>query len=94
MERFKLLFLCGAFAALAYVPLLGRLVRWSGTALHYDLMPDFKTTWTNTYDYYGGHAYQRFILPEEFWSYFERAGGMDTLRRGLGWVVAEKLATP
>ena len=92
MERFKLLFVCGVLAALAYVPLLGRLVRWSGTALHYDLMPDFKTTWTNTHDYYGGHAHQRIILPEEFWSYFERAGGVQILRRGVGWIVASKLA--
>ncbi|MEA2235593.1 MAG: hypothetical protein QOC81_317 [Thermoanaerobaculia bacterium] len=92
MERFKLLFICGFFAALAYVPLLGRLVRWSATALYYDLMPDFKTTWTNTYDYYGQHAYQRIILPEEFWSYFDRADGVETLRRGVGWVVAEKAA--
>jgi ubiquinone/menaquinone biosynthesis C-methylase UbiE len=92
MERFKRLFLCGVFAAVAYVPLLGRLVRWSGTALYYDLMPDFRTTWTNTYDYYGGHTHQRIILPEEFWSYFERAAGVQTVRRGPGWVVASKLA--
>jgi SAM-dependent methyltransferase len=91
MERFKLLFLCGVFAALAYVPLLGRLVRWSGTALYYDLMADFKTTWTNTYDFYGTHAYQRIILPEEFWSYFDNATGVETLRRGPGWVVAAKV---
>jgi SAM-dependent methyltransferase len=90
MERFKLLFLCGVFAALAYVPLLGRFIRWSGTALHSDVMPDFKTTWTNTYDFYGTHAYQRVIAPEEFWSYFEKAGGVETIRRGAGWVVAAK----
>lgn len=90
MERFKLLFLCGVFAALAYVPLLGRFVRWSGTALYYDLMNDFKTTWTNTYDYYGTHAYQRVIPPEEFWSYFDDAGA-ETVRRGEGWVVATKV---
>lgn len=92
MERFEALFVCGAFAALSYVPLLGRLVRWSGTALHYDLMPDFKTTWTNTYDYYGSHAHQRIIPPEEFWAYFEYTGGMETLRRGRGWVLASKRA--
>jgi SAM-dependent methyltransferase len=91
MERFKLLFLCGVFAFLAYVPVLGRLIRWSGTALHYDLMPDFKSTWTNTYDYYGQHEYQRFLTPEAFWSYFEQAGGVKTLRRGPGWVAAEKM---
>ena len=90
MERFKLLFASGVFAMLAYVPLLGRFVRWSGTALYYDLMPEFKTTWTNTYDFYGGHAYQRIVLPEEFWSYFERAGGVELLRRGFGIVVAAK----
>jgi len=90
MERFKLLFACGAFAALAYVPLLGRLIRWSGMALYSDVMPAFRTTWTNTYDFYGAHAYQRIIPPEEFWSYFERAGGMQMLRRDLGVVAAAK----
>jgi ubiquinone/menaquinone biosynthesis C-methylase UbiE len=90
MERFKLLFVCGVLAALAYVPLLGRFVRWSATALWYELMPDFKTTWTNTYDYYGAHAFQRIIPPDEFAGYFDRAGGMEIRRPEPGVVVATK----
>ena len=91
MERFRLLFICGIFASLAYVPLFGRFMRWSGTALWYELMPDFKTTWTNTYDFYGTHAFQRIIAPDEFWGYFDRAGGVQTIRRDVGIVVAVKI---
>lgn len=90
LERFTLLFVCGALAALAYVPLLGRFIRWSGTALWYELMPDFKTTWTNTYDFYGTHAFQRIIPPDEFAGYFDRAGKVEIRRPEPGVVVATK----
>jgi SAM-dependent methyltransferase len=90
MDRFKLLLTTGNLAALAYVPLLGRLIRATGTALYYDLMPGFRTTWTNTYDYYGGHAFQRFISGAEFISYFERAGGVDVEKSDQGIVRAHK----
>lgn len=89
-DRFKLLLTTGNLAALAYVPLVGRLVRATGTALYYDLMPDFKTTWTNTFDYYGNHAYQRLIAPEEFFSYFDASGMADLVYRQPGAVVARK----
>jgi hypothetical protein len=91
MERFRLLFVTGLIAALNYVPLVGFLLRKTGTALYYDLMPDFKTTWTNTFDYYGNHAYQRFITPEEFYGYFQHAGGMELVYKQAGNVVARKL---
>ncbi len=87
VERYKLLWLTGNLAALAYIPVIGRLVRMSGLALHYDLMPDFKSTWTNTFDNFGNHAYQRYITEEEFWSYFERAGGIGRIHAD-GTVVA------
>jgi ubiquinone/menaquinone biosynthesis C-methylase UbiE len=90
MERFRRLLVTGNLAALSYVPLLGRLLRRSGTALYYDLMPDFRTTWTNTYDYYGGHAYQRFITAEEFTDYFRRAGGAEIEESGAGVMRARK----
>lgn len=92
MEQFKRLLVTGNLAALAYVPILGRLLRATGTALYYDLMPEFRTTWTNTYDYYGGHAYQRFITAEEFVDYFQRAGGVEVERSGAGVVRARKRA--
>src|SRR4051812_9481824 len=90
MERFPLLFTTGLFAALAYVPLLGRLVRRSGTALYHDLQPDFQTTWMNTYDFYGSHEFQRFITNEVFASYFNEAGNARLLRQYPGAVVAIK----
>lgn len=76
-DRYKLLLLTGNLAALGYLPLLGRLVRASGTAVHSALMPDFKTGWTNTFDNYGTHAFQRYVSAEEFWRYFEAAGRME-----------------
>jgi SAM-dependent methyltransferase len=91
MECFKLLFVTGVIATLNYVPVLGFLLRKTGMALYYDLMPDFKTTWTNTFDYYGSHKFQRFIAPEEFWGYFENVGNMELILKGLGIVVAQKL---
>ncbi|MFT3867314.1 MAG: class I SAM-dependent methyltransferase [Nibricoccus sp.] len=94
MERFKLLFVTGVFGAMNYVPVLGYFLRKSGTVLYYDLMPDFKTTWTNTFDYYGNHAYQRFITPEEFDQYFKDAGGMELVYSREGNVVAKKADSP
>jgi ubiquinone/menaquinone biosynthesis C-methylase UbiE len=62
IERYKLLLLTGNLAALSYIPLLGKLLMLS-TVSYSDLMPDFKTTWTNTFDGYGNHSYQRVITP-------------------------------
>jgi ubiquinone/menaquinone biosynthesis C-methylase UbiE len=90
LDRYKLMLFTGTVAALSYVPLLGKLLRLSGTALYYDLMPDFKTTWTNTFDFYGKHAFQRFVTPEEFWGYFEDAGNMELILKDIGVVVARK----
>ena len=90
LDRYKLLWVTGNLAALAYVPLLGRLIRLSGLAAYYDLMSDFKTTWTNTFDAYGNHAYQRHITPEEFWRYFESAGHMERVYQEHTLVVACK----
>lgn len=90
LDRYSLLLATGNLAALSYVPLLGRAMTRSGTALRYDLMPDFKTTWTNTFDYWGQHSFQRFATPDEFVRYFEAAGGVDLERHGAGVVVAVK----
>jgi ubiquinone/menaquinone biosynthesis C-methylase UbiE len=90
LDRHRLLLLTGSMAALGFAPLLGRFVRASGTALHYDLMPDFKTSWTNTYDFYGGHAHQRYVTPEEFWRFFQAAGDFERLRGEGNCVVARR----
>jgi ubiquinone/menaquinone biosynthesis C-methylase UbiE len=92
LDRYSLLLATGNLAALSYVPLLGRVVTRTGTALRYDLMPDFKTTWTNTFDYWGQHEFQRFATPDEFCGYFEAAGDVDIMRRGDGVVLAVKRA--
>jgi 2-polyprenyl-3-methyl-5-hydroxy-6-metoxy-1,4-benzoquinol methylase len=90
LDRDKLLLLTGNLAALNYLPLIGWILRKTGTTMYSDLMPRFKTTWTNTFDYYGSHAYQRFITPEEFWGYFEEMGNLQLLFKGIGLVVARK----
>jgi hypothetical protein len=92
MERFPLLMVTGSFAALSYVPLLGWLVRRSGTAMYSDLMPDFKTTWTNTFDLYGNHHFQRYVTPEEFRGFFEDAGGFGLQVREPGVLLATRTA--
>ena len=74
MDRYKLLWATGALASLAYVPGLRTAVRRSGIATYGDTMPDFKTTWTNTFDTYGDHAYQRYVSDADFWGYFEASG--------------------
>ena len=89
-DRYKLLLLTGTFAAAAYIPLLGRLVRASGAAVYYDLMPDFKTTWTNTFDNYGNHAYQRYVSADEFWSYFQTTPGLERVFSEDGVIAVRK----
>lgn len=90
-ERYRLLWMTGSLAALAYVPLLGRAIRLSGLAIHSQLMPDFKSTWTNTFDMYGNHTYQRYITPEEFWGYFQQAGELERVFSDGTLVVARKV---
>jgi ubiquinone/menaquinone biosynthesis C-methylase UbiE len=90
LERYKLLLATGNLAALSYVPLLRALIRKTGLALYYDLMPDFKTTWTNTYDYYGSHAYQRFLSSEEFSALFRAVPRMTIAFERVGNIRASK----
>jgi ubiquinone/menaquinone biosynthesis C-methylase UbiE len=91
LERFKGLFVTGILASLSYVPLLGRLIRRLGLALYYDLMPDFKTTWTNTYDYFGSHAYQRFLTSGEFLALFSAIPNMQILHDQEGNIRASRV---
>jgi ubiquinone/menaquinone biosynthesis C-methylase UbiE len=90
LDRYALLLATGNLAALAHVPLVGRAVVRSGTALRYDLMPDFKTTWTNTFDYWGQHSFQRFATPEEFVHYFDATAQVDLTSPAAGVVIAVK----
>jgi ubiquinone/menaquinone biosynthesis C-methylase UbiE len=90
MERFKLLLVTGNLAALSYLPVLGWFFRRSGLALYYDLQPDFKTTWTNTFDLYGNHSFQRYIYPDEFRNYFSVIKGLSIQHEINGNIVALK----
>jgi ubiquinone/menaquinone biosynthesis C-methylase UbiE len=87
----RLLLLAGNLAALAHLPVIGSLVAKSGTAIRYSLMPDFKTTWTNTYDFYGPHAFQRYVDSDEFWSYFQRLGDVESVYRSGTVVRARRI---
>ena len=69
-----------------------RRLRRSGTAQYSPWMPDFKTTWTNTFDWYGTHSFQRMIPPETFWSYFEKAAQVERQFFAPGVVRARKIA--
>ena len=51
----------------------------------------FKTTWTNTFDCYGNHEFQRFITSEEFWDYFEKRDDIELILKDVGTVVAMKV---
>jgi ubiquinone/menaquinone biosynthesis C-methylase UbiE len=88
--RYNLLLTTGLFAAASYVPLLGRVLRAFDIATYQPLMPDFKTTWTNTFDNFGNHAYQRYVSSDEFWGYFQKAGGADEVYREGTLVVARR----
>ncbi len=88
MDRYTLLWAAGNLAALAYVPIVKRAIRKIGIAPYSDAMPDFKTTWTNTFDTYGDHAYQRYVSEEEFWGYFEATGVVEKVGSDGGLVVA------
>jgi len=88
-DRYKLLWLTGNLAAFSYVPLLGHVLRRT-TVPYYALMPDFRTTWTNTFDAYGNHTYQRYVSSEEFWRFFEEAGKMERVYQQDTVIVARK----
>jgi SAM-dependent methyltransferase len=94
MDPFKLLLLTGNLAALAHVPVLGPIVVRTGLAIRYPLMPDFKTTWTNTFDQIGTHAYQRYVTPQQFESYFNATGSIDIVRQDGTLVVGRKRPAP
>jgi ubiquinone/menaquinone biosynthesis C-methylase UbiE len=76
LDRYKLLFVTGVFSGLAYVPIIGFIVKKT-VAVYNKRMPGFKSTWSCTYDTYGLHAYQRHITPNEFISYFSGAEGLE-----------------
>ncbi|NJP07840.1 MAG: methyltransferase domain-containing protein [Chloroflexaceae bacterium] len=89
LERYQLLFITGALATLVYLPVIGPVLRRSGLIPYSPVMPSFKTTWTNTFDLYGDHAYQRYISPDRFWRFFAQAGMIPRYRQG-GVVAAQK----
>ena len=92
-ERYENLWITGTLAALAYVPVLGWAVRRSGLAMFSDRMPSFRTTWTNTHDSYGSHAFQRYLPEEEFRGLFEGNDGIWTIHRFATDAIAVRRST-
>ncbi len=91
LDRYWLLLVTGVLAALSYVPFLGYLLRQSGTAVRNPRMPDFKSSWSATFDAYGTHAYQRRVSSRDFWDYFHQAGDVEAVRLDGTLVVARRL---
>lgn len=90
LDRHRLLLFTGVLAAFGHVPILGRLLRAAGLTAFSGLMPDFKTTWTNTYDRFGGHAHQRFVTPDEFWAFFDSVGSFERVHAEGNCVAARR----
>ena len=89
LDHTTLLFVTGCLAAGAHIPLFGRL--W-GRGMINPRMPQFKATWSNTYDYYGSHAFQRHISASEFASYFLVDHNIKIVRQHGTEILARKLA--
>ena len=74
----------GIAAAIALTPGLGWVLRKSIVPSN-DKMPSLKATWSNCYDSYGHHEFQRIIPPDEFVNSVRKAGFIhgDTSSDGL-----------
>lgn len=73
LDFFRLLFVSGILAAMAHIPLIGNFFGKT-IAVKNPLMPNFKSTWSATYDTYGGHAYQRHLSMPDFLACFDLPG--------------------
>ncbi|MBI3761281.1 MAG: class I SAM-dependent methyltransferase [Chloroflexi bacterium] len=78
-DPYHLLAYTGLLAALASLPALGALLRLSNIVVHNPRMPDFKSTWSNTYDSYGSQTYQRYLRPADFRRMFDLAADYAAL---------------
>jgi ubiquinone/menaquinone biosynthesis C-methylase UbiE len=76
---YSLLAFTAFLSALAYVPVMGYVLRKMGIVVFNPRMPTYKATWSCNYDSYGSHTYQRYISHTEFLGYFKRAGCFRTL---------------
>jgi SAM-dependent methyltransferase len=91
LPRAPLLLTTGILAALAHVPLLGRV--WGRTvALTNPRHRTFRATWGHTYDAYGSQAFQRRLAPDEFVALFRETPGVVIVRHEGGDVVARRAA--
>ncbi len=80
-DRYQLLAFTGITSTLGHTPLIKYVARGARLAIYQPSMPDFKTTWCNTFDEYGNHEFQRYVSAETFWSYFEQAGDFEAVKR-------------
>jgi SAM-dependent methyltransferase len=90
MNRYKLQLLTGVIAALNYIPVINFFLRKTKTVEYYNTMPDFRTTWINTFDSFGNHSYQRNISSEEFLSYFKAANEVVIEENPKGYLITKK----
>lgn len=89
LEFYKLLFVSGALATTAHIPLVGN-VFGKTIAVKNPRMPTFKSTWSATYDTYGSHAYQRHFPLSEFVACFDLPGVESKLSSDGGVIFVKK----
>lgn len=73
------------------VPKISFFLKKSGSALYYELMPDFNTSCTNKFDYFGNHNSQRFVTLHTFVKYFYNSKDMELIFKGIGNFIADKI---
>jgi len=89
LPRAPLLLTTGILAALAHVPVLGRI--WGRTvALTNPRHQTFRATWGHTFDAYGSQAFQRQLTPDAFAALFREVPGVVMVRHQGGDVVARR----
>jgi ubiquinone/menaquinone biosynthesis C-methylase UbiE len=89
LNQKKLLFVTGCLAAIAHLPVIGKL--WGRTvAVTNPLMPNFNSSWSCTYDAYGSHSFQRHLSDAEFADYFKKIESIRIIRQNGTEILAER----
>lgn len=76
-DPYRLLAYTGILALTSELPVVGYLMKKSNFVVFNPRMPDFKSTWSCTYDAFGSHSFQRHVSPDEFLGYWDRAGKFE-----------------
>lgn len=78
-DPYRLLAYSGMLALIAEIPLVGHVLRKSSFVVSNSRMPDLKSTWSCTYDYFGSHSFQRHVSREVFRQYWDKAGSFEKI---------------